>query len=134
MMHQSLACSMLVLNTTTHLDLIVWINSYVPEGSQIRHDTLLSHNVAAFTKRFIVTEVVCGTTPSDDRGPDQDRTKTRPGPADSDGIWCRSEVMFLLECLDHSMHTFYAYSRASIGLLASSLLGHGYLYPWFPHR
>ena len=30
-----------------------------------------------------------------------------------------ARILLLLECLDHSMHTFHAYSGASIGLLAS---------------
>ena len=42
--------------------------------------------------------------------------------------------MVLLECLDHSMHTFHEYSRASIGSLASPLLIHEVLYPWIPLR
>ena len=41
----------------------------------------------------------------------------------------------LLECLDHSMHTFHVYSRASIGLLASSLWAMGtYIHGSHTHR
>ena len=45
-------------------------------------------------------------------------TVHRRRPTRSNHAWAR----LMLECLDRSMNTFHAYSRASIGLLASSLL------------